>query len=290
MNNNSIYKRQNTAANLLLLQAQRSEYSKAKKLSIWSFIISVVLSCICAIILTYLNSELFIASSALLTCCVLFVDNILKYQIDAHSEIAARIQQTFDIGVYGLNLKYGLLKKVDCVSATAEYDVKNIDDNLKNWYSDYSNLPHYEQILCCQLQNVCWDKKLRTKYQFFTIILAVIIIISIIVVLVIRNSSIITTLVVLSWILPIAQYTCSTYKGINDDCSRLNILEEDTKQAIDTIKVKSDDEAEKIVIGIQLLLFEHRKHLIQIPDWFYFLYKNSYQKSFDRLAEFYSNN
>lgn len=172
---------QNTEKSRQYLLAQRKLYSNAK---IWTWLVWLAaLSPVAAqLIKPYIPNapEYFNLISAVVGGGLAF---LISSTIKRKVEMAARMQEEFDLGVYEIPRNEGLTgRPITPDERLKVVGNEKIPDNLTNWYSPViSTAPHPSlAILLCQRENVIWDwhLKLRTA-RILAVSAAVILILTI---------------------------------------------------------------------------------------------------------------
>lgn len=269
---NGIATRQNEESNIARLAAQRQLYREVNCIET----ISVVLTVVIPIILTFLQD---IAGKGKTTACIIslimiglsfFFENMQKER----RVLAATIQQEFDINVYAMewdNKLFGIRRNLNSEIAAASKKILSDykeRESLRNWYrKEVDTLPLEEGISACQKENFSWDAGLRKRYRrFVTFVLAVIVLLQILISIIkaepvqelllriFANSS------ALKWI-------TKTLFGINEDLRRMESIE----RSVFSIGKKSMEE----LAYTQKEIFENRKVVTKIPDWFYRIFKDN---------------
>jgi hypothetical protein len=284
MDNQSVYFKQNGQQELQLLIAQRLEHSAAKRLVWVGYGLSIFLASVSALMLLVIDDEITTALSAMLAVIAIFTDNILQYFTMKHTEKAASIQQTFDVRVFGLPLEYGVLNNNEVGYAIAG-NVTSDTESVKNWYSDYSALPPLHEILCCQSENIRWDDKLRRRFRKMAVVLWIIIIFAVLVVALLLRYNVAKMLSMLTWILPLLQVLILSLRSLTENIEIIREAQALATNATNLIGKISDAEFEKLLIEIQLRIFNHRRTCEQIPDWFYSRFRSKDQTNEDNTAK-----
>lgn len=284
---------------LKCIVAQRKEYDKAKKRDFYKELITVVFA-LFSIVASWVDNEMLTAIVFLLAITTSLASKYLDMHTHMHQKIAAFIQQYVDVKLYTWALKndisdWGLLPSRPQVAGILA-TVKNNDiEEVKNWYSDYSDFSPIEQVFHCQKENLRWDINLRKEFKYLLLILGIFIVIGFAVAALFVNPSLIRFLCIVSWMLPLIDFFCFYWNRLQKDIERLRNLESKCEQIDRSISKKDfsklEPESEKVqqikvhIIDLQKEILEHRKESVFIPNWFYKIRQKNYQEKEDRIAE-----
>lgn len=269
---NGISTRQNEESNIARLAAQRQLYRDVNRIEIFNVILTVAIP----IGLSFVQD---IFSWAKTTACIVSLAMLgLSFVIDTWQKekkrLAATIQQEFDIDVFNMEWDrklYGAHKNLNTEIAAASKKILTDEDekkSLEDWYRpEVDSLPIEEGIAACQRENFSWDAGLRKRYRFLlTVILALIIIVQLVIAI---NKAepiqeyllrILAMSSVLKWII-------KTFVGINSDLKRMESID----RSVNSTEKKTIDD----LAFTQKDIFENRKVVTKIPDWFYRLFKDN---------------
>lgn len=208
----TINSRQNTPESIKKLLAQKQVYTDAKKLQGWYLFLSIpVIMALNLLLKPLLLSEVVMEgwsfnltnSIALLALSLtLFELLYLKPTIAKLKEKAAKIQESFDCFVYGLEWNSVMCGEVVCDAEVDLYSRKFVDkkgnvNNYYDWYTpDISQLDKNQSMLACQKENLGWDIVQRKKFKKLITKLAV-------------SALVITTVVGFFWGFTIEEYILS---------------------------------------------------------------------------------
>lgn len=272
---NGIGMRQNDEKAIVMLAAQRQLYRNARKynqvyltLSVW---IPFILAGLYACIPESIKYKYILYIVYMIDLCA---DCILDRNIDEKKELAAFIQQKFDVYVYQMPWDkkiFGKEKNVD--HEVAIYSKKILDnqkekEKLKDWYiSEADNKTLLEGILSCQRENLGWDVGLRKRFKNTCVILRILIILAILLIGLYKNENIIELFIRFVFLFPILKWLSNTHKKLNKDIKVLKELDAD----INDNKIKTMEDLQ----DIQKLIFYHRKECYVIPECIYKLFKDN---------------
>ena len=260
---NTIFSNQNKKENQILIVTQHFVYRSAKKLAIILFIISVIFPISFNIFLIFFNTTTIATIFSFFSILFLIVSEVVRNLLSNKKNIAAQIQQKFDIKVY--ELKNDFYINEESIGLEIEkYKYKDWN-RKKNWYNDYKKLDKNEAIFYCQKENIDWTNNLSKKYvTFLKICFSIMLILSIISFIII-NDSISHVISVFVICLPLFTYCYSgSFKIKNDNIALKEINDYASKIELD-IKNGID---EKKLENLQWMLFYYRKNKYLIPDWF----------------------
>ncbi|MBP3710273.1 MAG: hypothetical protein J6I73_07730 [Treponema sp.] len=284
----SIFEKQNDKMLLKCLCKQRKVYTSVKHIQFWVVLIEVGLVTILTIITTIWQNEYASSCLTIVNMSILIASKYIERITDRNQETAAKIQQYFDATCYNTVSEQTLftLNSIFVHSELAELiaDIKESElPDLKNWYSDYSNLSPKKQILFSQNENINWDSKLRTFYKRSIIVFSVLMIAGIIIYGVISNIPFNNWITVVSFVLVILDCDINSILKLNDDIGRLIKLADIQKKIEKQIENNCFSFYEKI-IELQNYIYEHRKNCFLIPDFIYKVRKKTYQSNEDKTA------
>lgn len=165
----SIIERQELPENIELLAAQKNIYSRAKNIIGFQMILSVPIA-ICAAIATIVKPELngHIAIWGVLV--VLFDLFVFTPWVKRLQDSAARVQELFDVKVFGLDWNgISIGKKPDSELIHEEANKHGLEEKritgLRKWYpTNIDRIPEIFGIIISQRSNVWWDARMRRKY------------------------------------------------------------------------------------------------------------------------------
>jgi hypothetical protein len=162
---NKIYEKQNSEKHIKLLAAQRYMYNKAKNLrsyrtnfSLFLIVASVVVSIWYAELSTYLS-----VLAGLWTIAILICKNYEKSTIIQ----GAKIQEEFDTSLFDIPWNTLLVgsKITREIITDANSNFKGDRSRLQNWYANYNNDLHIQNVIQCQRANLSWDWQIRQAYS-----------------------------------------------------------------------------------------------------------------------------
>ena len=272
---NGIATRQNEDNSIAMLAAQRQLYREAKKYNTVSVALSVWIPLALAVILLFLpeNTEWRYASYILSIVSMFFSFVIDKY-IEEKKQLAAFIQQKFDVYVYEMPWDKRIFerdKNVDHEIATHSKKILSTPQEkkqLKDWYTPVVDKKNtIDGILACQRENLGWDVGLRKRFKFASIILFIILVAVILAMGLWKNERIIDLLWRVVFIAPMLKWLLDTIKKLNKDISTLQELDSD----INNNETKTMEDLQ----DIQKVIFQHRKGCYAIPECIYNIFKDN---------------
>lgn len=280
---NEITVKQNLPRQIDKLAAQRYLYSKAKNI----FYSRVGFSLIFAIAIPLLASLLgnYWYYVALVMVFYLVIDVfLLERNENSYKQDAAKIQESFDVDVFGLDWNDIVAgNKIDeeyILKYSDLYKKENKVDSLLNWYSEeVSKIDLIPAIAVCQRTNIFWDISLRITVFW----------------------SIITFLIILAF----GAFVCSKnpiiiicsllpfYRVMADYCKSQRLTIKSVEGLKNKIEIFLNDQSnfkiEKInyLRTVQDEIFRHRKTSTFIPDKLYWLNRNNQEKEMNYGAKYY---
>ncbi|MBE5076476.1 S-4TM family putative pore-forming effector [Anaerotignum lactatifermentans] len=272
---NGILMRQNENKSIAMLAAQRQLYRDAKKFNEFSVALSVWIPFVLSIILLFIpeNTKLKYISYILSIVSMAFGFVIDKY-IEEKKQLAAFIQQKFDVYVYGMPWEKRLFGKDKNIDHEVAIHSKKILNNpqekkkLKNWYTpgvDEKNI--IDGILACQRENFWWDVGLRKRFRFISVTIIIILFVVILAMGLWKNEKITELLWRLAFVVPMLKWLLDTVKKLNKDIGSLQELDGD----INNNEIKTMEDLQ----DIQKVIFQHRKECYAIPEYIYIIFKDN---------------
>lgn len=265
---NGIATRQNEDNSIAMLAAQRQLYRDAKKFNIVLVALSVI------VLLIPENKEWKCISYILSIVSMIFSSVIDRY-IEEKKQLAAFIQQKFDVYVYTMPWDkriFGKDKNIDHEIVTYSKKIlKNPQEKnkLKDWYTpgvDEKDI--LDGILACQRENFWWDVGLRKRFKYASIMLISILFVAILAMGLWKNEEITELLCRLSFVSPMIKWLLSDpVKKLNKDISILQELDGDINN--DEMKTMED------LQDIQKVIFQYRKGCYVIPEIIYNIFKDN---------------
>lgn len=278
---NGILERQNEENNILKLAAQRQLYSDIYLIGVVNIILTVIVPLTLSFVYSFVvdKSSNFAIVLNTVACCLSLLMVVIAPIIDLlkinKKVLAATIQQQFDVDVFMMNWDIKLFGKRKNLNSEIARSSKKIFENqekkqlLKNWYvKEVDELSLEDGIAACQKENFTWDRGLRKKYFIFLfIVLTIILVIQISIALVNGHTireficfEMFPVLSVLTWIV----------KTISEIIRDLELMKSLSDYVYSNEKKNMDE-----LTFIQKDIFECRKTLTKIPDWFYQIFKDN---------------
>ena len=281
---NGIRSRQNEEHSIEMLAAQRKLYNDAKTVKWISTALSVWIPFILSILL------IFITQKSPLECVsyiISIISMLVSFGVDSYikkrKELAASIQQKFDIYVYQMPWNerlFGKNKNLNHAIAEHSKHIMSKEDEKKtlyDWYTpDVDEKSINEGILACQRENQWWDVGIRTRYRMACCIAIIIMTAIVFGMGVIRNEETIKLLWRCAFVAPMVQWLIDTVKQLNEDIGNLKEVDEMINE--ETLKSMED------LQEIQVKIYEHRKGCFAIPNFFYKIFKDNDEDNAHRAA------
>ena len=283
---NGIAERQNKDSNIAKLAAQKQLYRDVGWINRINLMLAVIIPLVLAIV-----QEIMVCWTwaKWVSCIVSIIIVLLSIHLSStgkkETKLAATIQQEFDIDVYQMPWDRKLFgERRDYAEEIAVYSKtilanKQEKDLLYNWYTrEVDSLPLIEGIAACQKVNFSWDAGLRKRYRKFLRVLLLLIISVLLVVSMVRNLPFQEVVIRLFIILPAIKWSVENIKDLSDDLNRMNSIE---KAVFSQCEKNMED-----LQFIQKEIFENRKVILKIPDWFYKKYRDNDEDRERRALEY----
>lgn len=268
---NGILARQNDESSITILAAQRQLYRDVDRIENFNLFFIVL-----PIFFSLIQDIAGWAKTA--SCIIALVILVFSFILDNWQKdkkiLAATIQQEFDVYVFCMDWDcklFGIRKKLNAEIAKAS---KNIMDNevekesLKNWYRIETDAMTIEDgIAACQKENYSWDFDLRRRYMLFLIVILVLFIAVQLGISLLNEDLIKDFLFKILIFSPALKWIIKTIVGINGDFKRM--------ESIKSSVYSTDKKTMEDLMFTQKYIFENRKFLIKIPDWFYYFFKDN---------------
>lgn len=270
---NGISARQNEDSNIARLAAQRQLYRNVSKAEIVYVILTVVIPISLSIIQD-------IAGWAKTVACIVSIIMLgFSFAIDNWQKekkiLAATIQQEFDVHVYSMEWDpklFGKRKNIDAEIAKASKKIMKDEKEkefLKDWYrKEVDSMSLVEGIAACQKENFSWDAVLRKRYRIFLIICLILVVGIQFYIGIAKDETITELLLRLVAVSSVLKWIIKTVVGINADLKRMM---ETLESSVCSSELKTMEE----LSFVQKYIFENRKVVTKIPDWFYKLFKKN---------------
>ena len=126
---NSIYHQQNNREILLLQKAQRSKYTKAKKILYPGLYLSIAGTVIFAILTSFYDIELLNTLSSFLAIVLFAFTSYMEKKANEHIELAAKIQQTIDVKLFQMPDNCHVLLSSEIKEITASYNSAELSES-----------------------------------------------------------------------------------------------------------------------------------------------------------------
>lgn len=165
------------------------------------------------------------------------------------------------------------------VSNVTQEDVER--EKVRDWYSDYSTFSGQYAVLCCQKENVRWDRSLR----ILLLVVLLMILVGWIVWAVVRVFDVTLRYVLptLCWCGGGMSIIGKLCRALWNDVVRINgmrdLFERTEKKIIQCV------DSDKELMQLQDLIYEHRKSAVLVPDVVYKLSRGVFQAKEDSTAK-----
>lgn len=289
----SIFNRQNDAFLLRCQVAQRNEYSKAKSLARRKAFFTLAFA-ILSVASSVLDVDWLSAASSFLSVALALYNKHSGEEIKGMKKHAASIQQYIDVTIFAPAIDASVSdwgdipSRSDLAESVSEYDGADVSAFL-NWYSDYSSLTGESQVFYCQKENVRWDYALHKGYRKLFEALLCVVALAVLVAFVMVNPSFVKVFLVAAWFLPVAEYSLSIIKEVNESISILRDANDFAKALEEKLNASSSRTLKKEIIKLQHKIWNRRANGYLIPDWFYEFHRKTRQEKEDNIARTIQN-
>ena len=281
---NGIRSRQNEEHSIEMLAAQRKLYNDAKAVNWISTALSVWIPFILSILLVFVTQNAPLETvSYIISIISMLVSLCIDSYIKKRKELAASIQQKFDVHVYQMPWNERLFgKNRNLNHEIAEHSklIMSKEDEKKALYDWYTPVVDEKSIndgiLACQRENQWWDVGIRKRYRLACCIAIIIMTVIVFGMGIIRNEEAVKLLWRFAFIVPMVQWLIDTVKQLNEDIDNLKGMDE----MINDESSKSMDDLQ----DIQAKIYEHRKGCFAIPNFFYNVFKENDEDNAHRAA------
>ena len=280
--NNSIYRMQKEHHLQNCLYAQWFYYRKAKRVSSLHFWAVIVLLGVSSIVNAVVNIQWVSDTCVIATIVLLLSDLFFAAVVSRLRNVAADIQQFVDVSLFATPKYREDWGDVLTTQQTYEWISKvntKKKKSFKQWYSDYSSLHHYKQVIHCQSENIRWNRDLSKSYLWFICGVSSLCFLAFIVIeAVVLKASIINTFRVLIWFSPLLQYLIRAIIEIIRTDKKKQRLRAKIDSVLQNENEWDDWGWEKREIAFQREIYELRKSSVMVPDWYYRITKKKYEK------------
>ena len=272
---NGIAERQNSEKNITRLAAQRQLYRDVGIINGVNIILSVIIP-IGLVVIQETAADWTWAKPMLcvFSIVMLVVAETLSRRERQKKELAASIQQEFDVDVYQMpwdERLFGSRRNLNYEIAEAS---KKILDNTRekkslcNWYAvGIDKLPINEGIAACQKENFNWDAGLRKRYRWFILGFLTLLVIVPIVLCLFEGQTVWELLIKVLIMFPACKWLFCTQRELEDDLRRMDSLERivysTNEKQMDSLQFTQKD------------IYMHRKAAVKVPDFVYKFFKDN---------------
>ena len=261
---NNINTKQNSKKSWEMIVAQHYTYKEAKLWVFILFIISVIIPLSINIGLIWIKNETIVAIVSFCSIITLIIAELIRNKIAKIKEIAASIQQLFDISVFSLKNDF-CINKDEVFAYLRKYKDKDWERKV-NWYTVSNNIEHNKAVFYCQKENIDWTQSLSKKFKNLLYILIGLLVVIMILNFIFINDSIIHIISVIITNLPLLSYVYSGLLKIKNDDKSLGELNKYTLVVEGVLKTTNNIEV--YIENLQWMIFYFRKNKYLIPDWF----------------------
>jgi hypothetical protein len=282
---------QNSETSLQLLAAQRQRYSTAKTLRS----IRVYLSAIMAIAVPVLSYKYPVTTNYFAVTggvWLLLSTLVLKRTENSLIQTAAKIQEQFDTQVFDLpwnTVLVGHTVSKELVISAAE-DFTGDKEDLRNWYPDTSTMGLLMSILICQRSNIVSDWRLTRSYGYLVGIVTTAIFVVGIVVAVVTDQKLVDYL--LKFLIPSLAILVAGIETFREHLE-ISYKKQGKEQEVNQLLEQTEQCPESLTLGqcrqLQDYIFCLRSQQPLVPDWYYKIRRERYERDMQQAAEEFSS-
>jgi|APSaa5957512622_1039677.scaffolds.fasta_scaffold41292_2 hypothetical protein len=281
---NKIAKEQNEKKSIERLFVQRKIYSQAKTIFYVRLILALIIALIGPILAVSFPEQRHLI--ALLSLIYLLVEFFLKGVESNKKTIAAKIQELFDIEVFGLNWNDTIVGSKPSLEIINKYligvtEEDFIKSKIKNWYPvKIEELPQNLAILICQRSNIWWDSNLRKKVVIC--IYATLLFMSLFAIILNFTNVLSDVIINLLPLVPLYKVLIGQIIVNNKSITRLSMLKNKLEYILENNPSLININELRL---IQDEMFRHRSSNQPIPNFFYKIFRNNSEKIMNMTAE-----
>lgn len=281
---------QNSPDSIQLLRAMRHLYTRAKTafnvrlaIALLIGIVSPIITNRPNLVVQYPNIPIYFAMIGVLFSIFIF---LIKEWEKRLIKTAAKIQEEFDLGLFGLdwnNILAGSRVGREVIINNSK-SFNGTEEKLKDWYSIKDNYTDPKNIMLCQRENLYWDSALKRRFGRASTVLAILFLIGGMLLSICFDSE--TTLVSyftkylatsLPAILTFSELAVSHFSLAKNQLSKENEI----RSLLEDSETYSPDNLRRV----QDYIFSSRKNSSVVPDWFYFLFRKNDQSASTEATE-----
>ena len=289
----SIHILQNEEKILKCLVRQRELYNYAKLINNIKFILMIMIIAI-NIMEKFFDNINLLKLLLIITLLLPFINDWLNIISNNLKNRAAEIQQYIDVKLYSSVLNQSskiwgkILTRSEISNEISKISSQKIEkQKVKDWYRNYSTHDAFLQIFYCQKENINWDSKLR---KFYKIILELILygVLIILLLIIVFKSELVTKnfLKNILWFPSLSNYLYEIINNLKRDIeelSKINKKSENIERKIEENICKK--EIINLEINLQEEIYNQRRKSYLIPNFFYKISLEKYQRNEDKVAE-----
>jgi len=289
----SIHILQNEEKILKCLVRQRELYNYAKLINNIKFILMIMIIAI-NIMEKFFDNINLLKLLLIITLLLPFINDWLNIISNNLKNRAAEIQQYIDVKLYSSVLNQSskiwgkILTRSEISNEISKISSQKIEkQKVKDWYRNYSTHDAFLQIFYCQKENINWDSKLR---KFYKIILELILygVLLILLLIIVFKSELVTKnfLKNILWFPSLSNYLYEIINNLKRDIeelSKINKKSENIERKIEENICKK--EIINLEINLQEEIYNQRRKSYLIPNFFYKISLEKYQRNEDKVAE-----
>ena len=277
--NEAIDERQNSTWALNRLAAQRYLYQKAKRTDSWRFML-IVLIVVLTLVGLWLQISEFSQGVTVLVVSVWVIDQCLSTRIASIKREAATVQADFDCQVlcipwsYLLGIERPTESRVNQLAKKAE-QIGLEQSGLKNWYlSQHIPADKLEAQLHCQRKNCHWDSEQRRSWLVTCRRIVYTSIVLFVLFGILLDATLLDGILIVAAGLRLIAWLYTEWQSHQIAATRTKRL----TKALSALDTNNTQSIECQIAVAQYAIFEHRRSCPTVPDWFYKLKRNTYER------------
>lgn len=282
----SIYKDQNSKEKIQLLSAYSAIYSQAKKIMGIRIIISILVT-IGGILVAFLFPSTQIVVGSIGAAWSLISEMFLKSIEKQKIKKGATIQEEFDTSLFNLSWNQSLIgnKVAPEIIIAADREFNGDRQKLQYWYPNTKNAQRPLDVLLCQRSGVIWDWRLRQMYIILVVGSAILFLVVELLIAFVLDQSVINFFLTL--FLPSSSLYLIAFEVFKDNYDLLSLrqkLEDKIAKLLSKGKGAKTINL-KVCRDIQDDLYRLRSKGALIPNWFYFLFRDSFETDMQKATK-----
>lgn len=298
---NQYFETQNKPEMIRLQAAQRELYSSVKRYLAGSFFLGVLMPTVLSavyLVLSFFPGYTFPwlkTSITLYGFIMLFINNLLLNRIASVKRTAARMQEEFDVRLFGLEWNDVVAGKHptshEWFEPSEQHLEKNGSDSLKNWYLNGPiRLPAPVMTLLCQSKNLGWDARLKKKISDILSLIIVANGIALLILGLVINPPLVNVFSLVALLAPVYHFYYRYVSENKKSVVRADELRQRIEFELDKISESlefDENHLKKLARNIQDQIFSYRVSGNPVPDQLHRRNRVRDEERYDRIFDFY---